>query len=140
MKLNPNKYIFKASHGKLLGFIISERGIEVDPSKDKAIIRMPTPYIEKAVHSFLGHIQYINHFIAQLTPICEPLLKLLRKNILTQWSNNYQAASDKIKKNLLSLPMSVFPKPDRLLILYLTVHDSSIGCVLGQHDKIENKE
>ncbi len=32
LKLNPNKCIFGALHGKLLGFIISERGIEVDPS------------------------------------------------------------------------------------------------------------
>lgn len=68
MKLNPNKCIFGASHGKLLGFIISERGIEVDPSKAKAIIGMPIPRTEKDVCSFFGHIQYISHFIAQLTP------------------------------------------------------------------------
>lgn len=64
LKLNPNKCIFGSSHGKLLGFIISERGIEVDPSKAKAIIRMPTPRTEKDVCSFLGHFQYIIHFIA----------------------------------------------------------------------------
>lgn len=89
LKLNPNKCIFGASHEKLLGFIISERGIEVDPSKAKGIIGMPTPCIEKDVHSFVGHIQYTSRFIAQLTPICEPLFKLLRKNIQTQWNNDF---------------------------------------------------
>lgn len=83
LKLNLNKCIFGVSHGKLLGFIISEKGIEVDPSKAKAIIGMLTPRTEKDVCSFLGHIQYTNRFIAQLTPICEPLFKLLRKNVLT---------------------------------------------------------
>lgn len=56
LKLNPNKCIFGSSHGKLLGFIISERGIEVDPTKAKAIIVMPTPHTEKDVHNCLGHI------------------------------------------------------------------------------------
>lgn len=61
---------FGASHGKLLGFIISERGIEVDPYKAKVIIGMPTSRIEKDVCSFFSHIQYIGRFIPQLTPIC----------------------------------------------------------------------
>ena len=33
LRLNPNKCIFKASSGKLLGFIINQRGIKVDPTK-----------------------------------------------------------------------------------------------------------
>lgn len=140
LKLNPKKCIFGAFHGKLLGFIISGRGIEVDPSKSKAIIEMPTPRIEKDVCSFLGHVQYISHFIVQLTPICEPLFKLLRKNVPTQWNDNCQAAFDKIKNYLLSPPVLVCPVLDRSLILYLTVHDCSMGCVLGQHDKIGNKK
>lgn len=37
LKLNRNKYVFGATSGKLLGYIVSERGIESDPSKIKAI-------------------------------------------------------------------------------------------------------
>lgn len=140
LKLNPNKCIFGAFHGKLLGFIISERDIEIDPSKAKAIIEMPTPHIEKDVRSFLSHIQYISHFIAKLTPICEPLFKLLRKNVPTQWNDNFQAAFDKIKNYLLSPPVLISLEPDRPLILYLTMHENSMGCVLGQHDKTGKKE
>lgn len=131
LKLNPNKCIFGASYGKLLGFIISERGIEVDPSKAKEIIKMSTPRTEKDVHSFLGHIQYISHFIAQFTPICEPLFKLPRKNVPTQWNSDCQTAFDKINNYLLSPPILISPEPDRPLILYLTVHDNFMGCVLG---------
>lgn len=131
LKLNPNKCIFGASHRKLLGFIINERGIEVDPSKSKAIMGMPTPCTEKDVRSFSDHIQYISNFIAQLTPIYEPLFKLLRKNVLTQWINDYQAVFDKIKNYLLSPPILVSLEPDQPLILYLTMHDNFMGCVLG---------
>ena len=43
LRLNPNKCTFGVRSGKLLGFIVSEKGIEVDPAKDKAIQDMPTP-------------------------------------------------------------------------------------------------
>ena len=35
LRLNPNKCAFGASSGKLLGFIVNQRGIEVDPAKSK---------------------------------------------------------------------------------------------------------
>ena len=37
LRLNPNKCIFGASLGKLLSFIVNQRGIEVDPIKVHAI-------------------------------------------------------------------------------------------------------
>lgn len=101
---------------------------------------MPTPCTEKDVRSFLGHIQYISHFIAQLTPICEPMFKLLRKTVPAQWNDNCQATFDKIKIYLLNPLALISPEPDRPLILYLTVHNNSMGCVLGQHDKTGKKE
>ena len=66
--------------GKLLGYIVSERGIEVDPDKIRAILDMPAPRTEREVRGFLGRLQYISRFIARLTDICEPIFWLLRKS------------------------------------------------------------
>ena len=60
LKLNPNKCIFGVSSGKLLGYIVSQRGIEVDPSKARAIEEMPSPATEKEVQGLLGRLQYIS--------------------------------------------------------------------------------
>ena len=49
LRLNPNKCTFGVCSGKLLGFIVSERGIEVDPAKVKAKQEMPAPKTEKQV-------------------------------------------------------------------------------------------
>ena len=88
LRLNPNKSVFGARAGKLLGFIVSNRGIEVDPSKIKAIQEMPAPKNEKEIRGFFGRIQYISRFIAQLTPICEPIFKLLRKDEPKVWNES----------------------------------------------------
>jgi len=63
-----------------LGFSITQRGIEADPTKIKAIIEMPTPRIEKEMRGFLGRIQFISRFISKLIDTCDPLFKLLKKN------------------------------------------------------------
>ena len=49
LKLNPAKCTFGATSGKLLGFIISRKGIEVDPDKIKAIQNLPPPGTQKEV-------------------------------------------------------------------------------------------
>ena len=60
--------------------MVSERGIEVDPDKIKAILDMPAPKAEREVRGFLGRLQYISRFIARLVDICEPIFWLLRKS------------------------------------------------------------
>ncbi|MGV8048660.1 hypothetical protein PJP07_31140, partial [Mycobacterium kansasii] len=57
--LNPQKCVFGATGGKLLGFIVSEDAIRVDEAKTKAIIEMPPPKTKKEIWGFLGRIQYI---------------------------------------------------------------------------------
>ena len=49
LRFNPNKCTFGVRSGNLLGFIVSERGIEVDPAKVKAIQEMLAPKTEKQV-------------------------------------------------------------------------------------------
>uniref|UniRef100_A0A2N9EXI5 Integrase catalytic domain-containing protein n=1 Tax=Fagus sylvatica TaxID=28930 RepID=A0A2N9EXI5_FAGSY len=140
LRLNPNKCAFGVTSGKLLGFIVSGRGIEIDPAKVQAIRSMPAPKTEKEIRSFLGRINYIARFIAQLTATCEPLFKLLRKDVKIKWTEDCQKAFDKIKEYLLNPPILVPPTPGRPLILYLTVQEASMGCMLGQQDETGKKE
>ena len=87
MRLNPQKCTFGVTVGKLLGFLVNDRGIEVDSSKIKAILEMPTPKNEKEIRGFLSRLQYISRFIAKLTSTCEPIFKLLRKNEPHAWND-----------------------------------------------------
>ena len=66
--------------------MVSQRGIEVDPDKIKAVVEMKPPRTEKEIRGFLGRIQYISRFIAQLTMTCEPLFRFLKKEVLIVWN------------------------------------------------------
>src|SRR4051812_9375255 len=140
LRLNPNKCMFGVRSGKLLGFIVSQRGIEVDPDKVKAIQEMPVPRTEKEVRGFLGRLNYISRFISHLTATCEPIFKLLRKDQPIKWNGDCQVAFETIKRYLQEPPILVPPVSGRPLIMYLTVLERSMGCVLGQQDETGRKE
>ena len=97
MRLNPNKCTFEVRSGKLLGFFVSDKGIQVDPTKVKAIQEIPAPRTEKEVRGFLGRLNYITKFISHLTATCEPIFKLLKKDQVVRWNNECQAAFKRIK-------------------------------------------
>ena len=59
---------------------------------------------------------------------------------MVRWNDECQIAFDKIK-DYLQEPQILIPVVEgRLLIMYLTVLENSIGCVLGQHDEPGQKE
>ena len=49
MKLNPAKCAFEVSVGRFLGFMMTQRGIEANPSQLKAILESPAPSSRKEV-------------------------------------------------------------------------------------------
>lgn len=70
LRLKPQKCAFGVSSGKLLGFIVPKRRIEVDPKKAKAIIAMPPPRKLKELRSLRRKKQAIRRFISQLANKC----------------------------------------------------------------------
>ena len=57
LQLNSKKCAFEVTSKKLLGFTVSQRGIEVDPEKIKAIVEMKPLRTEKEIRGYLGRIQ-----------------------------------------------------------------------------------
>ncbi|RDX69714.1 Retrovirus-related Pol polyprotein from transposon 17.6, partial [Mucuna pruriens] len=126
--------------GKLLGFMVNKHGIEVDLDKINAIREMPIPKTESEIKGFLGQLNYIARFISRLTATCAPILKLLKKNQRKEWNLDCQKAFEEIKRYLEKPPVLVPAVPGKPLILYLTVLEESMGCVLGQQDEAGRKK
>ena len=132
MRLNPQKYTFRVTTWKLLGFLITQRGIKIDPTKVKARMEMQPPKNEKEVRGFLRRVQFISRFISKLIMTCDQLFKLLRKGENFEWNDKCQATFNKIKVYLQTPPILSLPEPNKPLLLYLAVSENSMGCMLAQ--------
>ncbi|KAM2031300.1 hypothetical protein ACFX16_042567 [Malus domestica] len=78
MRLNPNKCAFGVGSGKFLGFMISQRGIEVNPEKTKAILDMKEPITSKDIQSLTGKVTALTRFITKVTDRCAHFFKALK--------------------------------------------------------------
>jgi hypothetical protein len=83
-KLNPNKCVFGVPSGKLLGFIISHRGIEANPEKISAKMKAPTCI--KDVQKLTGCMAALNRFISKLGEWGLPFIKLLKHQEKFVWT------------------------------------------------------
>ena len=120
--------------------MVSQRGIKVDSEKIKTIVEMKLPRTEKEIQGFLGRIQYISRFIAQLTMTCEPIFRSLKKEVPTIWNRQCQEAFEKIKNYLMQPPILVPPIPEKPLLLYLTTTNTAMGALLAQYLEETRKE
>jgi hypothetical protein len=80
MMLHPTKCIFGVPAGQLLGFIVSHRGIEVNPEKIKAILDISWPKDLKDVQRLIGCVAAVSRFISHLGEKTLPLYKLMKKS------------------------------------------------------------
>ena len=139
LRLNPQKCTFRVITGKFLGFLVSNRGIEVDPSKIKAILEMLPPRSEKEIKGFLGRLQYISRFVTKNTSTCEPIFKILKKNEPHTWNDEHQRAFELIKEYLLHPPILVLPQHGKLVLLYLSIIRDKVRSILAQEDDDKNE-
>ena len=78
-KLNPKKYVFGVPKGKLLGYIVSERGIKANPEKITTISNMGPIRNVKGVQRLTSYLAALSQFISWLSEWGMPLYKLLKK-------------------------------------------------------------
>jgi hypothetical protein len=64
LKLNPEKCVFEVKKGKFLGCLVSTKGIEANPNKIKAILRMEPPNTKKGAQRLAGRLASLNRFIS----------------------------------------------------------------------------
>ena len=90
MKLNLSKCAFGVSLGKFLGFMVSQRGIEANPEKVRAILKMSSPKTVKEVQSLTGRVTDFNKFVSKATDKCLPFFKTLKQAFV--WTEECETA------------------------------------------------
>ena len=77
-KLNPSKCIFGVPSGIFLGYIVSARGIELNPNKVSTITNMKWPTYVKDIQKLIGCMAALSRFISLLDEKGLSFFKLLK--------------------------------------------------------------
>jgi hypothetical protein len=113
VKLNPEKCVFGVPRGMLLGFIISERGIEANPEKIAAITNMGPIKDLKGVQRVMGCLAALSRFISCLGEKGLPVYHLLRKAERFTWTPEAEEALGNLNALLTNAPILVPPRCGR---------------------------
>ncbi|GKU89055.1 hypothetical protein SLEP1_g3247 [Rubroshorea leprosula] len=116
MRLNPAKCIFGVESGKFLGFMVSRRGIEVNPEKIRAIAEMEPPKSVKDIQRLTGRVAALHRFISKSADKCLPFFKIMS-----------------------SPPLLTKAVDGELLYLYLGISDEAISSVLVREEARQQK-
>ena len=136
-KLNPTKCVFGVPSGKLLGFIVSHRGIEENSEKINAILNMEAPASIKDVQKLTGCMAALNRFLSRLGERGLPFFKLLKKQDKVKWSQEAADALEDLKQHLQSPPTITAPVLREELFLYIaaTTHVVSTAIVVERKEE-----
>ena len=132
LKLKPKKCHFGQKSVKFLGHVISKDGVQPDPDKIKAIKEYPVPRRVKDVRAFLGLANYYRKFVRDFSKIAGPLHDLTKKALKFRWTDECQAAFERLKSALIQAPILAHPDFTLPFDLYVDASDEALGMVLGQ--------
>jgi hypothetical protein len=130
VKLNPEKCVFGVPRGMLLGFIVSERGIEANPKKIAAITSMGPIKDLKGVQRVMGCLVALSRFISRLGERGLPLYCLLRKAERFAWTPEAEEALGNLKALLTKAPILVPPAAGEALLVYVAATTQVVSAAI----------
>ena len=128
MKLNLGKCTFGVTARKFLGFMVSQRGIEANPDKIRAIMEMTPPRSVKEVQSLNGKVAALNRFVSRATDKCLPFFHTLKKSF--EWIAECQQAFEELKAYLSAPPLLSPSQPGEGLFLCIAVSPAAVSAAL----------
>jgi hypothetical protein len=130
LRLNPEKCVFGVRQGKILGYLVLHRGIEVNPTKIQAIINMAPPQSTRDVQRLTGRLAALNRFISKSAERSLPFLKTLCGAKYFAWGPEKAAAFESLKQHLSDLATLTSPNPSLPLLLYIAASPCAVSVAL----------
>ena len=132
LKLGADKCTFAAKEVNYLGHRVTEEGLLPDSSLLAAIREIPPPKMPTKVRSFLGLAGYYRRYVKGFAAIAAPLHALTRKDAVFHWSEDCQAAFDRLKTLLTTSPITAFPDFSQAFRLYTDASTAGLDAILAQ--------
>ena len=130
LHLNATICSFSVGSGKFLSYMVTHRGIEVNPNQIRAINNSKPPQNPKEVHKLTGMTAALNRFISQLVNRCRPFFQLLHKWKGFEWTKECSSTFQRLKEYLSWPPIMSKPEEEKVLFAYIVVAPHAVSLVL----------
>jgi hypothetical protein len=137
LRLNHEKCVFGVLQGKILGYLVSHRGIEANRTKIQAIIDMTPPQSARDVQRLTGRLATLNIFIFKSTERSLPFLKTLHGTKDFAWGPEQATAFESLKQHLSDLATLASRDPSLPLLLYIAASPCVVRVALVQEQDKE---
>lgn len=134
LRLNATKCSFGVGSGKFLGYMVTHRGIEVNPDQIRAINNLRAPRNPKEIQKLTGMTAALNRFISRSADRCRPFFSLINKWKDFEWTQECAIAFQQLKDYLAKPPIMSSPQPDEVLFAYIAVAPNAVSLVLIRTD------
>jgi hypothetical protein len=118
--------------------LVSTKGIEANPNKIEAILRMEPPSTKKGAQRLTGRLASLNRFISRSAERNLPFFEVLKLAEVFQWGSAQQKAFEELKQYLIDLTTLTPPAPGAPLLLYVAASHSAVSAALVQ-EKLEGQ-
>jgi hypothetical protein len=139
LRLNPEKCDFSIHKGKVLGCLVSTKGIEANPDKIKALIEMQDPVSVKDVQKLTGRVAALNRFIPRATERSLPFIQVLISSKNFQLSETHKQAFQELKDYLSNITKLCPLESRSPLLLHVSASNSAVSAMLVQDKEEEGK-
>lgn len=132
LTINREKSHFCRKEVNYLGYVLSSKGLKIDPEKIRPILEYPAPKNLKQLRRFLGMAGWYSRFIDNFSEKKVPLTKLLSKNCPWNWEPEQQAAFEWIKQAIVTAPVLIRPDFSLPFQVHSDASNFAVGAVLTQ--------
>jgi hypothetical protein len=140
IKLNPQKCTFGIPSGQPLGYVVLKRGIEANPKKIDAIMRLRNPDCLLDVQKLVGWVAALSRFIPKLGEKAMHLYRLLPKTPMFEWTEEVDTTFTSLKKVLAGPTLLATPEAKEPMLMYIVVTNRVVSTVMVVERPEEGRE
>ena len=142
LTMRPDKLVLLAEEVEFLGHTVRQGGeLKITDEKIEAVKRWPRCKTVAEVRSFLGFVSYVRKFIRGFSQIALPLVRLTKKDVPFVWTEECEAAFQRLKEAMMKAPCLIVPDPSGgEMHLFTDASGNGLGYVLAQESKVDERK
>ena len=134
LRLKKNKCLFFKQEFHYLGHLLMTNAIKPQPEKIKTISEMKPPKNKKDVKDFLGMVGYYWKLINRFADVARPIMKLTRKGINFEWTDECQIGFDYLKTCLTEALILKYPGPSKRYVVFMdALHQTALATLTQEY-------